>query len=42
MLQIKTDGCQKGYGYVIDFMGDVWFYGSIAECEAFIADMEEV
>lgn len=42
MLKIKTDGCAEGYGYIIDYLGDVWFYGSIAECEIFINGMEEV
>ena len=42
MLKIMIDGCAKGYGYVVDYLGDVWFYGSIAECEIFIAGMEEV
>lgn len=41
MLRIKFDGCAKGYGYVVDYLGDVWFYGSIAECEAFIQEWEE-
>lgn len=41
MLRIKTDGCAKGYGYVVDYLGNVWFYGSITECESFIAVMNE-
>lgn len=42
MLKIRTDGCAKGYGFVIDYLGNVWFYGSIAECESFITGMEEI
>ena len=42
MLQIKTNGCAKGYGYLVDYLGNVGFYGSIAECESFITGMEEI
>lgn len=41
MLKIKTDGCAKGYGFVVDYLSNVWFYGSISECESFIAEMNE-
>lgn len=42
MLKIRTDGLPKGYGYVVDYLGNVWFYGSISECESFITGMEEM
>lgn len=42
MLRIKTDGCARGYGFVVDYLGNVWFYGCISECESFITEMEEI
>lgn len=40
MLSIKTDGCGKGQAFVVDYLGNIWFYGSIAECESFIHEWE--
>ena len=37
---IKTDGCATGYGYVIDYMGNIWFYGSVDDCQHFIEEVE--
>ena len=42
MLRIIIDGCVRGYGYVVDYLGDIWFYGTIDECGQFIVDMEAV
>lgn len=36
MFKIKTDGFPKGYGYVVDFLGNIWFYGPVEECAKFI------
>ena len=38
--QLDKVGCPKGYAYVKDFKGNRCFYGTIAECEAFIDQME--
>ena len=39
--QLDKSGCPKGYAYVKDFKGNRCFYGTIAECEAFIDQMEK-
>ena len=39
-FRIITEGCQKGFGIVRDFLGNTWFYGSLEECEKFIIDVE--
>ena len=38
--QIMTDDCQKGYGYVRDYLGNIWFYGSLKDCQKFITELE--
>lgn len=42
MYSIDVRGFQKGYGCVRDYLGNIYFYGSIKECEEFIAELEEV
>lgn len=39
MFRIIVNGCQKGYGIVVDFLGNTWFYGSVEECEKFITEL---
>lgn len=39
MFKIIVKGCQKGYGIVIDFLGNTWFYGPLEECEKFITKL---
>lgn len=42
MYLINTDGCRDGCGVVIDYCGNIWFFGTIEECEHFIFDVQEV
>lgn len=39
-FQIRTDDCQKGYGFVQDYLGNIWFYGSLEDCKIFIRELE--
>ena len=39
-FRIMTEGCQKGYGFVQDYLGNIWFYGLVSDCEHFINDIE--
>ena len=39
MFRIIVNGCQKGYGIVVDFLGNTWFYGFLEECEKFITEL---
>ena len=41
MFRIIVEGCQKGCGIVIDFLGNTWFYGSIDDCNRFIEELTE-
>ena len=40
--QIKTNGCVKGYGYVVDYTGNIWYYGSLDDCNKLIDELEAV
>ena len=40
MYQIVKDKFRSGYGYVRDYIGNLWFYGTIKECKSFISDLE--
>lgn len=42
MYSIDVHGQPKGYGFVKDYQGNIYFYGSIKECEEFISRLEEV
>lgn len=39
-FRIMTDDCQKGYGYVQDYLGNIWFYGTVEQCKQFVTEME--
>ena len=41
MYHIEKKDCPKGYAYVVDYMGNKCFYGSIADCKQFIQSMEK-
>ena len=40
MYIIVKDGCRQGYGYVRDYVGNIWYYGTIKECKQFIKAIE--
>lgn len=40
MYQIIKDDGRKGYGYVKDYVGNTWFYGTLKECKEFIKEIE--
>lgn len=40
MYRIDKAGCPKGWAYVVDYMGNRCYYGSIKDCEEFIRRME--
>ena len=40
MYQISKRDCVKGYGVVIDYLGNTWFYGTIEECKETIKMLE--
>lgn len=42
MYTIIKDESRKGWGYVRDYVGNTWFYGTIKECKEFINQIEEV
>ena len=42
MFQIIKDDFRKGFGYVKDYIGNTWFYGTLKECKEFISQIEEV
>ena len=42
MYRIEKAGCPKGWAYVVDYMGNRCYYGSIADCKEFIKAMEGV
>ena len=39
MYRIDKAECPKGYSYVVDYMGNKCFYGTIKECKTFIEIM---
>lgn len=41
MYQIIKDESRKGFGYVRDYIGNVWFYGTLKECKEFITNIEK-
>ena len=41
MYQIIKDDSRKGFGYVRDYNGNVWFYGTLKECKEFIINIEK-
>lgn len=40
MYRIIEDRSRKGYGYIRDYIGNLWFYGTLEQCKQFIADIE--
>ena len=42
MYTIVKDESRKGWGYVRDYVGNTWFYGTLKECKEFINQIEEV
>ena len=40
MYRIIEDKFRKGYGFVRDYIDNLWFYGTIEQCMKFVADME--
>ena len=42
MYTIVKDEFRKGFGYVKDYIGNTWFYGTIKECKEFINQITEV
>ncbi len=42
MYSIVKDENRKGWGYVRDYVGNTWFYGTLKECKEFINQIEEV
>lgn len=40
MYQIIKDEGRKGFGYVKDYVGNTWFYGTLKECKEFISNIE--
>ena len=42
MFQIIKDDFRKGFGYVKDYIGNTWYYGTLKECKEFISQIEEV
>lgn len=42
MYTIVKDEFRKGWGYVRDYVGNTWFYGTLKECQEFINQIEEV
>lgn len=36
MFHIMKDETRKGFGYVCDYLGNVWYYGPIKECQKFM------
>ena len=42
MYTIIKDECRKGWGFVRDYVGNTWFYGTLKECKEFIKQIEEV
>ena len=40
MYRILKDEENKGFGYVVDYMGNKWYYGRIKECRLIIKEME--
>ena len=42
MYTIVKDEFRKGWAYVKDYVGNIWFYGTIKECKEFIKQIEEV
>ena len=39
--QIITTGCAAGYGFVRDYLGNIWYYGSVEDCQRVITELEE-
>ena len=42
MYSIIKDEFREGWGYVKDYVGNTWFYGTVKECKEFIKQIEEV
>ena len=42
MYSIVKDDFRKGWGFVRDYVGNTWFYGTIKECKEFIKQITEV
>ena len=42
MYTIVKDEFRKGWGFVRDYVGNTWFYGTLKECKEFIKQIEEV
>lgn len=42
MYTVVKDKDRKGFGYVRDYIGNTWFYGTLQECKEFIKQIEEV
>lgn len=40
MYTIVKEGCPKGWAFVRDYMGNLVYYGPIADCKEFIKAME--
>lgn len=39
MYKIDSVGCATGYGFVRDYVGNIWFYGTVEKCQEFIERM---
>lgn len=42
MYSIVKDDFRKGWGFVRDYVGNTWFYGTLKECKEFIKQITEV
>ena len=42
MYTIVKDEFRKGWGFVRDYVGNTWFYGTLKEGKEFIKQIEEV
>lgn len=40
MFTIQKEEGRKGWAWVRDYLGNIWYYGTIKECKAFIDDIE--
>lgn len=39
MYHLERTGCPSGYAYVVDYMGNKMYYGSISDCKQCIDDL---
>ena len=36
MFHIMKEDGRKGFGYVRDYLGNIWYYGPIKDCQKFM------